>query len=68
MSPTKFKNKCDHKKATYLINILILDKMWNKNNVAIAACVIFNLEAKKASIRDIGFALVRHSRNIVVMV
>jgi hypothetical protein len=51
MSPEKFKNKRVHTKATYLINILILEKMWNENYVAIAACacVIFSLEAEKAS-------------------
>jgi hypothetical protein len=53
MSPTKFKNKCVYTEATYFNkkNILILDKMWNENDVVIAACtcVIFSLEARKAS-------------------
>jgi hypothetical protein len=35
----------------FLISILVLDKMRNENDVAIAvsACVILSLEAKKAS-------------------
>ncbi|XP_025424626.1 uncharacterized protein LOC112693663 [Sipha flava] len=53
MSPTKFKNRRVHTKATYLLNIceLVLVKMWNEKDVAMtaAACVILSLETKNTS-------------------
>ena len=55
MSTTTFNNRHVHTKATYLINILVcelvVDKMWNDNDVVITAstCVILNLETKRGS-------------------
>lgn len=51
MSLTRFKSRHVHTKATYLIKILVLDKMCNKYDISIATSVfiIFSFEMKKTS-------------------